>query len=283
MQHALNTFEDYCSEWKLTVNIEKIKFMIFGQRKINTNLKFTFNKQEIEIVKEYKYLGILPGQSGSFLTTKKFIAEQASIPMFSLLRKVKTLQLPFDIQIDLFNKIVKPILGYGCEIWSFGNFDSIEHVQLTYFKYVFNLKKSTPSAMIYGELGVMPLAVDIKSRVLTFWSKIIGTHEIKTLSHEVYKIIYVRHENNEIKSQWITNLKTLICSLGFAGIWYSQSFFNVSWFVKASTDKIRDIFIKIGLQQLTLHHQVTFIDFSRQNLNKASTYLYFLPISVNDF
>ena len=90
----------------------------------------------------------------------------------------------------------------------------------------------------------MPLAVDIKSKVLTFWSKIIGTDETNKLSHEVYKIIYVRHENNEIKSQWITNLKTLICSLGFAGIWYSQSFLNISWFVKASTNKIRDIFIQ---------------------------------------
>ena len=137
MQHALNTVEDYCSEWKLTVNIEKTKLMIFGQRKINTNLKFTFNRQEIEIVKEYKYLGIFLGQSGSFLTTKKFIAEQASKAMFSPLRKIKTLQLPFDIQIDLFNKIVKPILLYGCEIWGFGNLDYIERVQLRYFKYIF--------------------------------------------------------------------------------------------------------------------------------------------------
>ena len=32
--------------------------------------------------------------------------------------------------------------------------------------------------------------------------------------------------------------------MGFAGIWYSQCFFNISWFVKASTNKIRDIFIQ---------------------------------------
>ena len=113
MQYALNTFEDYCSEWKLIVNIEKTKLVIFCQRKINANLKFMFNRQEIEIVKEYKYLGILLGQSVSFLTTKKFIAEQASKAMFCFLRKTKPLQLPLDIQIDLFNKIVKPVLLYG--------------------------------------------------------------------------------------------------------------------------------------------------------------------------
>ena len=187
-------------------------------------MKLTFDRQEIEIVKEYKYLGILLGQGGSFLTRKKLIADQASKAMFSFWRTIKTLQLPFDIQIDLFNKIVKPISLYGCEIWGFGNLDYIERVQLRFFKYIFTLKNSIPSALIYGKLGVMQLDVDLKNRVLTFWSKIIGTDEPNKLSHEVYKIIYVRHENNEIKSQWITNVKSLIFSLGFAGIWYSHFF-----------------------------------------------------------
>ena len=31
MQHALYVFENYCSEWKLTVNTAKTKIMIFGQ------------------------------------------------------------------------------------------------------------------------------------------------------------------------------------------------------------------------------------------------------------
>ena len=205
MQHAWNTFEDYCSEWKLTVNIEKTKLMIFGQQKINANLKYIFNRQKIEIVKESKYLGILLGQRGSFLTTKKFIAEQASKAMFCLLRKIKPLQLPLDIQIDLFNKIVKPVLLYGFAVCGFGNLYHIERVELRYFKYISNLKNSTTSAMIYGELGVMPIAADIKCRVITFWSKIIGTEESNKLSHENYKIIYVLQESNRLKSQWISN------------------------------------------------------------------------------
>ena len=123
MQQALNVFEKYCSEWKLTVNTAKTKILIFDQGRKKSDLKFTLINKEIEIVKEYKYLGILLGQSGSFLATKKHIAEQASKAMFSLLRKIKCLSLPFDIQIDLFNKIVKPVLLCGCEIWGYGNFD----------------------------------------------------------------------------------------------------------------------------------------------------------------
>ena len=37
-------------------------------------------------------------------------------------------------------------------------------------------------------------------------------------------------------------IQKLICSLGFGGIWYSQSFTNKTWLVKACTQKLKDIF-----------------------------------------
>ena len=70
----------------------------------------------MEILSEYKYLGIYLSRSGSFLNCKKHIAEQANIAMFALLRKIRVLNLPIEMQIDLFNKLIKPILLYGCEI-----------------------------------------------------------------------------------------------------------------------------------------------------------------------
>ena len=41
--------------------------------------------------------------------------------MFCLLQRSKYLSLSIDLQKDLFNKIVKPILLYGCECWGFSN------------------------------------------------------------------------------------------------------------------------------------------------------------------
>ena len=71
------------------------------------------------------------------------------------------MHLPVDLQIELFTKLVKPILLYGCEIWGFGNIDVIERVQLKYIKHVLNLKSSTPNYIVYGEVGVYPLKIDI--------------------------------------------------------------------------------------------------------------------------
>ena len=55
------------------------------------------------------------------------------------------LQLTIDIQIDLLNKIIKPILLYGCELYGVGNIDALERIQLKFYKRVLNLKKYTPS------------------------------------------------------------------------------------------------------------------------------------------
>lgn len=85
LQHALNVFEKYCYQWKLTVNVSKTKVVIFSCGRRKEKLNFCLNSVEIEIVQEYKYLGILLGQSGSFVVAKKHIAEQANKALFSLL------------------------------------------------------------------------------------------------------------------------------------------------------------------------------------------------------
>ena len=189
----------------------------------------------LEIVNEYKYLGVFLGGSGSFVSTKKHIAEQAnkavfsSVPdhclsfYFALMKKIRNLDLPIDIQIDLFNKTIKPILLYGCEIWGIGNVEMLERIQLKFYKQVLNLKKSTPTNMLYGELGVTPLYIDIQTRIVSFWSKLIENTGTK-LSSFVYEAIFEMHNLQATVFPWVKYVKHLLCSLGFPVIWYSQSF-----------------------------------------------------------
>ena len=59
LQFALNVFGQYCAEWKLTVNIEKTKILIFAKGRLSKYDKYYFNSKSLEIVNEYKYLGII--------------------------------------------------------------------------------------------------------------------------------------------------------------------------------------------------------------------------------
>ena len=156
LQEALNTFESYCNDFKLSVNISKTKIVIFSKGKQNKNLLFRFNNSIIEIVSEYKYLGIIMSRNGSYVKSLKHTAEQATRAMYGLFSKIRHLSLPADVIVDLYEKTIKPILLYGCEIWGFGKFEILERAQLKFFKSLFGLKKSTPSNIIYGELGYIP-------------------------------------------------------------------------------------------------------------------------------
>ena len=115
LQHSLSVFEDFCKEWHLTVYVLKTKVLIFSNSKHNTH-NFQFGGQNLETVDGYKYLGIYLSKSGSFKVAKQHIAEQINKALFALPKKSKVLGLPFDIQIDLFDKTVKPILNYGVTV-----------------------------------------------------------------------------------------------------------------------------------------------------------------------
>jgi hypothetical protein len=51
--------------------------MIFSKGQMSINLQFKYNGKNIEIVKDFNYLGIYFSRSGSFKTCKKQQAEKA--------------------------------------------------------------------------------------------------------------------------------------------------------------------------------------------------------------
>ena len=54
LQKSLNALEEYCKRWKLTVNTNKTKMMVFRKGgRLPINLTFFYNNIEIEIVNKF--------------------------------------------------------------------------------------------------------------------------------------------------------------------------------------------------------------------------------------
>ena len=81
-------------------------------------------------------------------------------------------------------------LLYGCETWGFGKNDIIERVHLKFCKLLLYVKTSTPNFMVYGELGRYPIDIDIKVRMISYWSKLILGNQSK-ISPLSYKQLYI--------------------------------------------------------------------------------------------
>jgi hypothetical protein len=71
----------------------------------------------------FTYLGLNFSRTGSFTNAKKVLINKAYKAMFEVLKRGRLHKLSIKSQYDLFDKIVKPILLYECEIWGFGNID----------------------------------------------------------------------------------------------------------------------------------------------------------------
>ena len=139
LQLALDAMDQYCTLWKLKINVSKTKVLVFSWGYVRKKTEFTFDNVKLGIVRDYQYLGLIFDHNVKFNKSKQKIYEKGSRAMFSLLRKARCLFLPLDFLLKLFNHIVVPIITYGCEIWGSENIDNIEKLQLRFLKYILNL------------------------------------------------------------------------------------------------------------------------------------------------
>ena len=210
-QGNLNAFYEYCKLWKLQINFNKTKIMVFGMRNTD-NWHFKIGENDISICKEFKYLGVTFSQSRSFYKSIKLNVEKAKRALHLLYKRINNLHIPIDLQVQLFNHTILPILLYGCEIWGFHNTNLIENVHNQFLRSITKLRKSTPIYMVYAELGITPVDVHIKSRMIGFWISVLNKENTR-LSKLMYNIM-LNESKQGINFKWINHIKEILISIG---------------------------------------------------------------------
>ena len=97
------------------------KVISFSRGKVRKYIKFAFDGTELEVVDQYTYLGETFNSNNKLYESIERQISQAKRAMFSLITKSRCLQVPIDITLVLFDKLVLPILIYGCEVWGHSN------------------------------------------------------------------------------------------------------------------------------------------------------------------
>ena len=70
----------------------------------------------------------------------------------------------------------------------------------------FECQKLTPNCILYGELGRYPITIQIKSRMVGFWQRIVNEKQDK-IAHRLYKILLTMHEGDFFRSKWLLSVK----------------------------------------------------------------------------
>ena len=224
LKQSLLALEMYCNQWKLSVNSEKTKIMIFQKRKRpRTNADvFQFDSRVLEIVDSFRYLGVEFSANINFNLAKKAAFDKASRAMFSLLQTARRQHLPIDVVMDLFDKMVIPILMYGSEIWGYESLALLEKLHIKALKFMLRLHKSTKTAMVYGESGRYPLSLLVRSRMVGFWADIVNN--ASKLSHRVYFLLRELFDSGTYISPWLSTIKNILVDAGLECVWTSNTF-----------------------------------------------------------
>ena len=85
---------------------------------------------------------------------------------------------------------------------------------------ILHLRPSTPSCMVYGEVGKLPLQVTIDTRFMSFRLCLLNKEE-SSLAHIVYMIahnLFVR-DKYIYKAKWLCRVQNIVDNCGLSLLW----------------------------------------------------------------
>ncbi len=227
----------------MTVNQDKTKVIIFNKGgKTIKRFCFTYSGDQIEIVNQYCYLGIVFTASGIFKYACDRLADLASKALF----KLKSIHVRSNsiIAYKLFHSLITPILSYCCEVWCPFYMQNVtvdrffdmchtlpaERVYLKFGKYLLGVNKTATSAAVRGELGQTPLAIQLLSQATKYWNRLLTISPSSTVYNAYQEYLHNISDQNPRRPNWAKNIISVLECAGLTHLWERQESMPYSLF-----------------------------------------------------
>ncbi len=119
-----------------------------------TLFKFVPGNTELNIVEEYKYLGIVLNELLDYDVTAQVLSDAANRALGSVINKYKSINgLGYNTYTRFFQSGVCPILDYGSEIWGYKSFKKIDAIQDKAIRIYLVVHRFAPTVAVSGDIG----------------------------------------------------------------------------------------------------------------------------------
>eukprot|EP00745_Piridium_sociabile_P040709 TRINITY_DN7896_c0_g1_i1.p1 TRINITY_DN7896_c0_g1~~TRINITY_DN7896_c0_g1_i1.p1 ORF type:complete len:546 (-),score=34.17 TRINITY_DN7896_c0_g1_i1:81-1496(-) len=244
LQRQLNILCNTANRLNLTVNHEKSKIVIFRNGgHIASREKWFYGSVRLEIVNQYKYLGIILSSGLTFSYSLQQMALKAKKCVFGILKFLWSLgENSPKLFFKIFDSQIQPILTYGSEVWGLtADHTVIERVHLLAIKRLLNVSIKTPSALVYCESGRYPLYIQTSTACIRYWLKLTQMEENR-IPKKSYKMLYTLHCNG--KKNWVTKICYTLNRYGFGYVWDNQGVDNVRIFLSLFKQRLFDCYVQ---------------------------------------
>ena len=281
LQKYITNLEEYCTKWKLEVNLKKTKIIVFNkQGSLIKKYKFFFKKQIIQSTREYKYLGFTFSCSGSDTIGISNLLNQAKKAWYTIQQTLlKSMNKNVQTYIHLFDTQVKPIMLYACETWTESlkyeenitdmiRKSNLEKFHISVLKRLLGVHKKTTNISVLLETGRHPVTLSAHFQAVKYFLRLPSTTKQSLLS--------IYFENEKGPPQHNTNnfmkyISSKLNKIGMTNIWNEQmiqgkDFSKDRKLIASIKTRLKDISSQTMISTLTTNQgKLTFLSLSKNN------------------
>lgn len=157
LRFMIKRLHDYCKKWDLDINTQKSKIIIFknGHGRYAADERWFYNGEEVEIVKHYRYLGVIITSNMDF---NMHFQEKCKSAQRSLNASWKNVMANKNVLLStkyqVFNSVVRSSLCYAAQVWGCYAHEHLEKILRNFIKKIFMLPFNVPNYAIYLETGL---------------------------------------------------------------------------------------------------------------------------------
>ena len=244
LQQQLNILRDTAKKLGLVVNLQKSNVVVFRNGgHIAAREKWFYDGMKLEIVNQFKYLGVIFSTGLTFSYAHEDMANRAKKGVVGILKLLWTLgdQSP-KLFFKLFDCQIHPMLTYGSEVWGLiADNRIIERIHLFAIKRLLNASPRTPNALVYGETGRYPLYISTYTRCIKYWLNILRMQEDR-IPLKSYKMLYNMHCNN--KNNWASSVCFTLYRYGYGHVWENQGVCDIRAFLCEFKQRLIDCYLQ---------------------------------------
>ncbi len=182
---------------------------------------FHVNGQSLEVVKSYRYLGVIVTSSGSFNTGISDLSNKALKCSFLLKRKLLlNLNVSAEIYLNCFETLVKPVMLYCSEVWGQDlvhdtkdfNLDLVdrncepERIHLKFCKSLLRVPATSSNVAVRSELGRIPILLTIMCNICKYYMRLTKMPDIRLVKQIFIATANQRFSLKNIADKLATNI-----------------------------------------------------------------------------
>jgi hypothetical protein len=218
----LNRLKLYCEKWGFVVNVAKSKVMVFSNTPSKNREPFWYNRQKLEIVKQFRYLGMSISENGSYQSHVEYLHGKAKRSMFNLRKfRWRFPKIQYKSLSMMFDTLISPILLYGSEICAGNKLEEstlhkLDIVHDSWCRSILGVPRGTPGPGVRHELDRTRVSTIAQVRAVNYFLRVSTTPRDRLTYHA---LIEQKRMVETPVDCWGKGIKRLLDNSGYGFVW----------------------------------------------------------------